>query len=285
MIILINMPSQNQNQIAKTTKQIILTGLCHQIDLQKQAGNGCVSMGFVAGLAASHRDVCPWVSRDTVNYELCKRKILGIYYECPDAILATTSVTDITQADFDAIIANRAKGGRHAGTTDKRNKSYELASLAAKNEITERYARNKRKAGTNRLPRGHLTRIMRNVKKRNVLPDVVLITESYIWQRIKTNTLRVVAGNSGPLSPLHAYEMEFIQVILQMMRMRESLSPSEIMQLINSMIDGTQAQTDLITFKSKKWRRRKCWCWLLEWILKTKWTFSFFKKRYNIRVR
>ena len=61
----------------------------------------------------------------------------------------------------------------------------------------------------------------------------------------------MVDSNPGLLSPLHAYEMKFVQAILQMARMRELLSPSESVHLINSMIAGTQAQTDLITFKSK----------------------------------
>jgi len=85
-----------------------------------------------------------------------------------------------------------------------------------------------------------------------VLSDDVLITESCIRQRIKTKTLFIVATNPGPLAPLYAYEMEFVQVIIQMERTRESLSPSESGHLINIMIAGTQAQTNLITFKSKK---------------------------------
>jgi len=57
----------------------------------------------------------------------------------------------------------------------------------------------------------------------------------------------VLTSNPGPLSPLHAYNMEFVQAIIQMARMRESLSPLEKLHLINNMIAGTQAQTDLIT--------------------------------------
>ena len=56
---------------------------------------------------------------------------------------------DIAHEEFDAIIVNRANGGRPTRTTDKRKKSHELASLAAKNEIAEIYDRNKRKAGNN----------------------------------------------------------------------------------------------------------------------------------------
>ena len=137
-------------------------------------------MGFVADLVASHMAVCPWVSRNTVNYELSNRKRLGIYYEYPGDILATTSVADITREDFDAGIANRVKGGRSAETTDKRKKSYELASLATKNVIPEIYDRNKRKTGKKQFLRGNLTSIICGVKKRNSLPDDVLITESCI---------------------------------------------------------------------------------------------------------
>ena len=139
-------------------------------------------MGFVAGLVASHKDVCPWVSRNTVNYELCTWKRLGIYYEYPGAVLAITSLADIARADFDTVIANRAKWGRPAGTTDKRKKSYELSSLAAKNEITEIYDRNKRKAGKKRFPHGHLTSIILDAKKRNALLDQIVIEDSkLLW--------------------------------------------------------------------------------------------------------
>jgi len=93
-------------------------------------------MGFVTGIVASNRGIFSWVSHDTVNYDLYKQHILGIYYECSGAILVTTSVTDIVLTDFDTVIESRAKGGRPAGTTDKRKKTYELASLAAKNETT-----------------------------------------------------------------------------------------------------------------------------------------------------
>ena len=42
------------------------------------------------------------------------------------------------------------------------------------------------------------------------------------------------------------YEMEFVKVITQIARMREYLSPSEAISLVNSMIEGTQAQDRLI---------------------------------------
>ena len=58
----------------------------------------------------------------------------------------------------------------------------------------------------------------------------------------------MVDSNPCPLSTLHAYKMEFVQVVIQIAKMIESLSPSESVQLINSMIAGTQAQTDLIMF-------------------------------------
>ena len=160
-------------------------------------------------------------------------------------------MTDIARIDFDAVIVNRGKGCRPAGTNDKKKKIYELASLVAKNEIIEIYGRNKRNAGKKRLPRGHLISIICNVKKRNILPDDFLITESCIQQRIKTKAFRVVSSSQVPLSPLHAYEMEFVQVIIQMTKMKDPLSLSESMHLINSMIAGIQAQTYLLTFKSK----------------------------------
>ena len=40
--------------------------------------------------------------------------------------------------------------------------------------------------------------------------------------------------------------MDFVPVLIQMARMRELLSPTEAMDLINSVIQGTQAHRDLV---------------------------------------
>lgn len=51
------------------------------------------------------------------------------------------------------------------------------------------------------------------------------------------------------MTPLHKYEGQFVATFIQMARMRQSLSPSQCIELINSMISGTDAERDLIAFK------------------------------------
>ena len=84
-------------------------------------------MGSFAGLIKSHLSVCPWLTRNTLNNELRRRKRLG-YHLIPstDASLGTTSVTDTV------VVAPHAKGGRPARTTDVEKKRNEIAIITAK---------------------------------------------------------------------------------------------------------------------------------------------------------
>ena len=234
------MSPQNSTEIAKSTKKAILNDLCDQIDLRKQENKGRVPMGYITGLVKSHTDVCPWLSRDALNNEMRRRKKSGIFLlVSPDAAShVTTSVPDI------AAVApvERKKGGRPSGTTDARKKNCEFAVTAAKNEICMLFDRDKRKAGKKRLPYGYLAGIIDRVKKCNGLGDDILISETCIRQRFKKARLFSSVGKTGPLSPLHSCEPEFVRVLIQMAKMRQSLIPSNSLALINSMIEGTQTQ-------------------------------------------
>ena len=105
--------------------------------------------------------------------------------------------------------------------------------------------------GKKRLPPGRLSSIISDVKRRNCLTDESIILESGIRSRVKNHRLLVLQSHPGTQSPMLQYEMEFIKVITQMARMRECLSPSEAISLINSMIEGTHAQDNLIKSKKK----------------------------------
>ena len=109
-------------------------------------------MDFVANLARYHADVCPWLSLNKLNNEMRKRNRMGNLISSASTSLVTTSVIE----NGLAAPANREKGGRPLGTTHKKKKSYELAVIAAKNEISERYDADKKKAGKNSCPLGTL---------------------------------------------------------------------------------------------------------------------------------
>ena len=71
-----------------------------------------------------------------------------------------------------------------------------------------------------------------------------------IRQRQKRNTF-VLNPHAGHSSPLSSAEPDFIATLLHMAKMRQSLTPSQSVHLINSLLVGTQAQRDLVAFKKK----------------------------------
>jgi len=196
-----------------------------------------LSYGFVANLVIFHAAVCPWLSRDKLNNTMRKRKRMGNLFLSASTNLITTGVTE----NAVAAPVKRVKGGRPLGTTYITKKNCELAVIAAKNEISERYDTDTNKAGKKCLPIGHFTRVICEVRKSNVLPDDIVISEACIWKRFKKKSFFVASDSPGPLSPLHNCEMEFVQVLIQMSKMRHYQSPTKSITLITIMIEGIKS--------------------------------------------
>ena len=136
--------SLNQDDVVKATKKNVLTDLCNRLDFKKQSNKCQIPHNFVSGLIHSHKTVFPWLTRDTINNELRRRKGAGICSSV-QAPLITTGVTDVARTDKDS--DERKKGGRPLGSTDKSLKMKEDAVIATKNEITEMFSNAKKKAG------------------------------------------------------------------------------------------------------------------------------------------
>ena len=113
--------------------------------------------------------------------------------------------------------------------------------IASKNEIATLYKAERDQAGKKRLKRGRLDDIIKEVKKRNLLPDDIVIDKPLIRQRMKQNIF-VSVGHAGLSSPLKKIEPEIDETLIQLSKMRQSLTPSQSVQLINSMIAGTDIQ-------------------------------------------
>ena len=193
----------NQSTIAKVTKHKILDDIYNQIDLKRQTITGKIPYNYVARLVASHSTACPWLTRDCVNNEMRRRKKKGIFHSTPEsATTDTTSVNIVTPPATPSVPASRIKGGRPVGTTQKNIKHNELAIVAAKNETTEIFVKEKKASGKKRLPPGRLAAIISEVKKRNFVPDDLKILESTIRPRVKKQRLSILQAHLGPQSPL-----------------------------------------------------------------------------------
>jgi len=60
-----------------------------------------------------------------------------------------------------------------------------------------------------------------------------------------------VNSHSGHSSPLADVEQDVVSVMIQMAQLRQCVTPSQAIQLINEMIKGTDAQRNLIAWKRK----------------------------------
>jgi len=57
---------------------------------------------------------------------------------------------------------------------------------------------------------------------------------------------RIVAAGRGDVSPLVAVEAHFLEVILELANMRQPVTASGAMNIINSMIASSELQEDVI---------------------------------------
>jgi len=87
-------------------------------------------------------------------------------------------------------------------------------------------------------------------RKRNL--DDAVVSPGTIRQRVLRDDL-VVKHNQhgGHVSPLTDIEETVILIIIQMARIRQCLSPSTGLALVNSLIDGQPLQEALIKWKTK----------------------------------
>ena len=74
-----------------------------------------------------------------------------------------------------------------------------------------------------------------------------MINSNTIRRRITRNLL--VVNQLGAVSSLASIEIALIGIIIQMARIRQILTPSKGLKLVNDMIHGTNTQVDLIKWK------------------------------------
>ena len=113
-----------------------------------------------------------WTKKNT-------RKQALVYYEYNARSHTPTTICEI----------ERTKGGRPAGTTNKKKWLYEKASIASKNEVTTKFMEEaKNTKNGKRMKKGVLQSIIEDVHtKRNLLPEFSVSLET-IRQRVSRNS-------------------------------------------------------------------------------------------------
>ena len=175
-----NQTRDKVNPIAKAAKDAVLAELCNSIRFKRneQSSNrtGNIEYGYVARQISGVNRVCPDITRNDVYNELRrqdKNANQSEHVEIP-------TPTDNMEAEDTDGVAARKKGGRPVGSTDVNKKVCVLSVIAAKNEIAITLDCEKKALGKKRLRVGRLDEIIRDVKRRNGLPEDLVISKASI---------------------------------------------------------------------------------------------------------
>jgi len=138
-------------------------------------------------------------------------------------------------------------GSRPKGTTNKWKRIEELTVVVTKNEIALKFEAERKESedSNKRMKKGRLLEIVNEISKNINLTYV--IKPGSICQRLKRKkTLSITRG--GQISPLLPVKEKIVDVIIQFARIRKCINLTQVIILVNSMINGTPIQEDLIKY-------------------------------------
>ena len=97
---------------------------------------------------------------------------------------------------------------------------------------------------------GCLKNIIKEVKSKNSIPEYVIFDKHKICQRLWIGDVYSdgCGGHNYHILPM---DSTIIKPILQMARIRRCLTPTQGLALVNSMIDGTTVQSDIMKLYKK----------------------------------
>ena len=119
--------------------------------------------------------------------------------------------------------------------------------IDGKNENTVKNEEFLIKNKTERVRKGLLNEIIEDVQKKRGIEDKT--SPLAIRKRVLRNCLNNHHLAGGQVSPLQKIEPIIVNIIVQMARMRQCLTPSKGLLLVNSLISGTNIQRELVKWK------------------------------------
>jgi hypothetical protein len=99
-----------------------------------------------------------------------------------------------------------------------------------------------------RVPKGAYNKIIREAEEKFELEDGS-ISKLTVLTRLRNNRKTVGAGR-GHVSPLIGLEAHFVDVILQLSSMRQPLTASGALSIINSLVETSNMQREIIEWKT-----------------------------------
>ncbi len=151
--------------------------------------------------------------------------------------------------NHEEVVANeqpvKNKGGRPKGSTNEAKSDAVKRKKLAMNDAALKMKRLKEEAAAagKRVPRNGYTQILSDTSERFDLPDV--LDYKSIESRLRPGR-KVLVGNRGPVSPMVSVEAHVVDWILQLASMRQPVTSKMVLQLINSMVEGTEVKKQVI---------------------------------------
>jgi hypothetical protein len=238
-----------------------------------------LSYGVAKNIIEKHKRANPWLNCDVLNNYKRQRqqeakppKAVIIKSSCTNVseltndtnITITEEVSTNNSSTFNPLINDTSddtekasinesatqiekKGGRPKGSTNEnirvkaRNlqKALNYAAMEAL-KVKEACA----KDGNLRVNKGTYQSIVKQAEKKFCL-DEGAIKLATVVNRLRSGR-RIVAAGRGNVSPLVAAEAHFLEVILELANMRQPVTASGAMNIINSMIASSELQEDVI---------------------------------------
>ena len=251
------------NKVDKNTasmREIMLLHCALQIEKEQISlppNRSRVSRHFISDVMSKANRMCN-IKIDDITNLIKKRKKLGLYGKRPttnsldDACLMVAAFTANEQLPVPITPSLRNKGGRRKGETKETKELESVVFTAAKNEASYIY-NNERKLAASKnknLPKERIHEIISSVSTKRNLTKTQVITPSMLRSRYSRESI-ITNGRPGPESPLIEIEPILVEMLIRLCRIGQPLSVGSCKSFINSVINGSTIQQELIEWKKK----------------------------------
>jgi hypothetical protein len=235
----------------------------------------CSTYGVMNDVIKKHKIANPWLNRDKLNNykrsKAHKKKQVTIVTPISDSISSVTMDSNIpssaneesdpttsasTIAPSTSDVAKVNKGGRPKGSTNESIRALKRTEKLALNyashecfNVRQVFMSN----GAERIPKGTYDDNIKKAEEKFSLKEGT-INKQTMLTRLKRGNLS--ATGRGLDSPMIALEAHFLDLILELAAMRQPVTATDAINLINSMITTSNLSEDIIEWKKKtsSWR-------------------------------
>lgn len=113
-------------------------------------------------------------------------------------------------------------------------------------EIVEACKRNNQ-----RVPYGSIDTVISEIKMQLGLPENAMVNKATVRNRLRRTAKSLTPAHRGKASPLAAIEPRVVAKVMEMAKVNQPMDKGEVLAYINSLIEGTEHQARLVTFKTQ----------------------------------